>query len=152
MTPSEGARPGYALGSVDNALRLIWLLYERGELRVSEAAELLDTSRSTAYRLLSMLEYHRFAEQDPGTKVYAAGTGLLELGLAAGANWRRSSRTSARVGCPNFGQSEADVAAVAVARRTAGQPQGRQSPYQATIEVTHLACTPSATRGNRRIP
>jgi IclR family transcriptional regulator, acetate operon repressor len=83
MTSTGDARPGYALGSVDNALRLIWLLYEHSELRVSEAAELLDTSRSTAYRLLSMLEQHRFAEQDPGTKVYAAGPGLLELGLTA---------------------------------------------------------------------
>jgi IclR family transcriptional regulator, acetate operon repressor len=80
---AEAARPDYALGSVHNALRLIWLLNEHGELRVSEAAELLETSRSTAYRLLSMLEHHRFAEQDPGTKVYAAGPGLLELGLSA---------------------------------------------------------------------
>jgi DNA-binding IclR family transcriptional regulator len=83
MKPAEAARPGYALGSVDNALRLIWLLYEHGELRVSEAADLLSTSRSTAYRLLSMLEQHRFAEQDPATKVYAAGPGLLEVGLSA---------------------------------------------------------------------
>jgi DNA-binding IclR family transcriptional regulator len=71
------------LGSVDNALRLIRLLGTRGELRVSEAATLLDTSRSTAYRLLSMLEDHRFAEQDPATKVYAAGPALLEVGLSA---------------------------------------------------------------------
>src|SRR5581483_5683649 len=76
-------RPDYALGSVDNALRLIWLLRERGELRVSEAATALETSRSTAYRLLAMLEYHRFAQQDPATKVYAAGPGLLEVGLSA---------------------------------------------------------------------
>ena len=76
-------RPGYSLGSVDNALRLIRLLGTRGELRVSDAATLLDTSRSTAYRLLSMLEDHRFAEQDPATKVYAAGPALLEVGLSA---------------------------------------------------------------------
>ena len=50
---------------------------------MSEAATLLDTSRSTAYRLLSMLEDHRFAKQDPATKVYAAGPALLEAGLSA---------------------------------------------------------------------
>jgi DNA-binding IclR family transcriptional regulator len=81
--PAPTRRPAYALGSVDNALRLIRLLGTQGELRVSEAATLLDTSRSTAYRLLSMLEDHRFAEQDPATKVYAAGPALLEVGLSA---------------------------------------------------------------------
>lgn len=83
MTKADASRPGYALGSVDNALRLIWLLREHRELRVWEAAELLDTSRSTAYRLLSMLERYRFAEQDPDSKVYATGPGLLEVGLSA---------------------------------------------------------------------
>jgi IclR family transcriptional regulator, acetate operon repressor len=82
VEPSLRERPDYVLGSVDNALRLIWLLRDRGALRVSEAAEALDTSRSTAYRLLAMLEYHRFAQQDPETKIYAAGPGLLEVGLS----------------------------------------------------------------------
>jgi IclR family transcriptional regulator, acetate operon repressor len=80
--PSLRERPEYVLGSVDNALKLIWLLRERGALRVSEAAEALETSRSTAYRLLAMLEYHRFAQQDPDTRIYAAGPGLLEVGLS----------------------------------------------------------------------
>jgi IclR family transcriptional regulator, acetate operon repressor len=75
-------RPEHVLGSVDNALRLIWLLRDREALRVSEAAEALGTSRSTAYRLLAMLEYHRFAQQDPDTKIYAAGPGLIEVGLS----------------------------------------------------------------------
>jgi IclR family transcriptional regulator, acetate operon repressor len=55
-------RPSYALGSVDNALRLILLLRQR-EIGVSDAADTLGVARSTAHRLLSMLVYRGFAEQ-----------------------------------------------------------------------------------------
>lgn len=55
-------RPTYALGSVDNALRLALLLRER-EIGVADAADMLGVARSTAHRLLSMLVYRGFAEQ-----------------------------------------------------------------------------------------
>jgi IclR family acetate operon transcriptional repressor len=76
-------RPEYPIASVDNALTLLSLFRERGQIRVSEAAEALGAARSTAHRLLAMLEYHRFARQDPVTKAYLPGPALIEVGLAA---------------------------------------------------------------------
>jgi DNA-binding IclR family transcriptional regulator len=55
-------KPPYALESVDNALRLVQMLRDQGELRVSQAAEELGIARSTAHRLLAMLVYRNFAE------------------------------------------------------------------------------------------
>jgi DNA-binding IclR family transcriptional regulator len=75
--------PGYPIASVDNALTLLALFRERDRLRVSDAAEALGASRSTAHRLLAMLEYHRFAQQDPATKAYLPGPALIEIGLSA---------------------------------------------------------------------
>jgi IclR family acetate operon transcriptional repressor len=75
--------PGYPIASVDNALTLLSLFRERSQLRVSDAAQALGSSRSTAHRLLAMLEYHRFAAQDPATKAYVPGPALVEVGLSA---------------------------------------------------------------------
>jgi DNA-binding IclR family transcriptional regulator len=68
---------------VDNALTLLALFRERRTVRVADAAEALGTARSTAHRLLAMLEYHRFAQQDPVSKAYGPGPALIEVGLAA---------------------------------------------------------------------
>jgi IclR family transcriptional regulator, acetate operon repressor len=75
--------PGYPIASVANALTLLSLFREHDRLRVSDAAAALGASRSTAHRLLAMLEYHRFAEQDPTTKAYMPGPALIEVGLSA---------------------------------------------------------------------
>jgi IclR family acetate operon transcriptional repressor len=75
--------PGYPIASVDNALTLLGLFREHNRLRVSDAAQALGSSRSTAHRLLAMLEYHRFAAQDPATKAYVPGPALIEVGLSA---------------------------------------------------------------------
>lgn len=56
-------RPAYAIDSVDNALMIATLLQQEGVLRVTDAADRLDISRSTAHRLLSMLVYRDFAVQ-----------------------------------------------------------------------------------------
>lgn len=78
--------PPYPVSSADHALRLLLLLKERGTLRVSDAAEELGISRSTAHRLLSVLRHRGFATQDssrrylPGPAFYVmARVGLLEL-------------------------------------------------------------------------
>jgi IclR family transcriptional regulator, acetate operon repressor len=76
-------KPDYPLRSVDNALTLIRLLRDRGPLRLTDASAALGISRSTAHRLLAMLEYHGFAHQDPDTRAYAAGTGQVDLRAAA---------------------------------------------------------------------
>ena len=65
-------RPSYAIESVDNALLLAQLLVLEGPMRVTDAADRLGVSASTAHRLLAMLVYRDFAEQD-ADKRYRAG-------------------------------------------------------------------------------
>lgn len=57
-------KPQYAIESVDNALHLAQLLLLEGPMRLSDAASRLGVSVSTAHRLLAMLVYRDFAEQD----------------------------------------------------------------------------------------
>ncbi|MBB3674538.1 IclR family transcriptional regulator [Modestobacter versicolor] len=83
MTSAEKAPPAYPIESVGNALRLLLLLQDRPQLRVSECAAELGVARSTAHRLLAMLEHHRFLRRDPAHRTYRAGEALLSLGLAA---------------------------------------------------------------------
>lgn len=54
----------YPIESVDNALRLIRLLNERGEIGVTGAAQHLQVAPSTAHRLLTMLVHHGFAKKN----------------------------------------------------------------------------------------
>ncbi|MDT4893374.1 MAG: hypothetical protein QOE97_2409 [Pseudonocardiales bacterium] len=65
-------KPQYGIDSVDHALHLAAVLQQEGPLRVSEAAERLGVARSTAHRLLAMLVYRDFAEQDADRR-YVAG-------------------------------------------------------------------------------
>ncbi len=75
--------PKYPIESVDNALRLLLVLGDRGEIGVSEAGEFLGVAPSTAHRLLAMLGHHGFVQQDPAHKTYKAGPALVQIGLAA---------------------------------------------------------------------
>lgn len=68
-------KPPYAIGSVDHALHLAQVLQQEGPLRVTDAAEQLGVSRSTAHRLLAMLVYRDFAEQIEDRR-YRAGPAL----------------------------------------------------------------------------
>jgi IclR family acetate operon transcriptional repressor len=54
-------KPPYAIESVDNALRILQLLRDSGQVRVSAMAAELGIARSTAHRLLAMLVYRDFA-------------------------------------------------------------------------------------------
>ncbi|CAN5127674.1 IclR family transcriptional regulator [soil metagenome] len=74
--------PRYPINSVDNALKLLLMFREKHLIRVSEAGAALGVGRSTAHRLLAMLEYHGFIQQDPTTKAYRSGPALTEIGLA----------------------------------------------------------------------
>jgi DNA-binding IclR family transcriptional regulator len=67
---------------VENALRLLLLLRDRPSIRVSEAAAQLSVARSTAHRLLAMLNAYDVVVQDPETRAYRPGPLLAELGLA----------------------------------------------------------------------
>lgn len=56
-------KPPYAVESVDNALRILQMLRDSGQVRVSDVAVELGIARSTAHRLLAMLVYRDFAVQ-----------------------------------------------------------------------------------------
>jgi DNA-binding IclR family transcriptional regulator len=83
VTTPRGRPPAYPIASVDNALRLLRMLGDRGELTISEASQELGVAPSTAHRLLAMLRYHDFVRQDAGTKAYRPGQALLEIALTA---------------------------------------------------------------------
>lgn len=74
--------PQYPIESVDNALKLLLLLGERSELRLTEVAEYLGVASSTAHRLLAMLQYRGFMRQDPRTKAYRPGTALTGVAFS----------------------------------------------------------------------
>jgi IclR family acetate operon transcriptional repressor len=75
--------PTYPIESVDRALTVILAFEEIDTLTVSEIGRRLGVSRSTAYRLLGVLEHRGFVRQDPRTKMFSAGQALLRVGLAA---------------------------------------------------------------------
>lgn len=65
----------YSIDSVDHALHLGQLLQQEGSLRVTDAAERLGVSVSTAHRLLAMLVYRDYADQGADRR-YRAGSVL----------------------------------------------------------------------------
>jgi len=81
-SPEDPFAPQYPIESVDRALRLVLLLAEQPEIRLSEATRYLDVASSTAHRLLAMLQYRGLVRQDPVTKVYRPGPALLSTAFA----------------------------------------------------------------------
>lgn len=79
----ERPTPQYPIESVDRALRLLKMFGGHRELRLADARDALGVGQSTAHRLMAMLQYHGFVDQDPVSRVYLAGPALLEVGLAA---------------------------------------------------------------------
>ncbi|MBW0018883.1 MAG: IclR family transcriptional regulator [Mycobacterium sp.] len=80
--PSDPLVPQYPIESVDNALKLLLLLGERPEIRLSEATRYLGVASSTAHRLLAMLAYRGFVRQDPTSKAYLPGPALTSVAFA----------------------------------------------------------------------
>ncbi|NNN18294.1 MAG: IclR family transcriptional regulator [Acidimicrobiaceae bacterium] len=78
----NSSRPQYPIASVDNALRLILLLGERSEVRLTDASAYLGVASSTAHRLFAMLSYRGFVRQDPQTKVYQSGAALTNIAFS----------------------------------------------------------------------
>lgn len=96
MMPSQtsAVRPAYPIESVDSALRLLLLLAQRKRLRSVDVSRELGCARSTAHRLLQMLQYHGFVQQDRQSKEYRLGPALIHLGLESvrGLDIRQLSR------------------------------------------------------------
>ncbi len=67
------------LQSVDHALQMIEVLGDNPSLGVGEAAKLLGTGKSTAFRLLSTLESRGFVKKDENAK-YRLGLKVAYLG------------------------------------------------------------------------
>lgn len=80
---SGRSQPAYPITSVDNALRLMLMIKDKGRIRLSDAAAELGVSTSTAHRLLAMLQFHGLARQEPNMRTYVPGPVLLDMGLAA---------------------------------------------------------------------
>lgn len=74
--------PQYPIESVDNALKLLLLLGEQPQIRLSEATRYLGVASSTAHRLLAMLTYRDFVRQDPDSKAYLPGPALTSVAFA----------------------------------------------------------------------
>jgi DNA-binding IclR family transcriptional regulator len=73
---ADSLAPQYPIESVDNALKLLLLLGEQPQIRLSEATRYLGVASSTAHRLLAMLTYRGFVRQDPVSKAYLPGPSL----------------------------------------------------------------------------
>lgn len=81
-TSRDQSVPQYPIESVDNALKLILLLGEQSEIRLTEASNYLGVASSTAHRVLAMLQYRGFVRQDPTTKGYGPGPALTAVAFS----------------------------------------------------------------------
>src|SRR5271156_2674895 len=79
---ADSLAPQYPIESVDNALKLLLLLGEQPQIRLSEATRYLGVASSTAHRLLAMLAYRGFVRQDPVSKAYLPGPSLTGVAFA----------------------------------------------------------------------
>ena len=82
MPATDSLAPQYPIESVDNALKLLLLLGEQSQIRLSEATRYLGVASSTAHRLLAMLTYRGFVRQDPVSKAYLPGPALTSVAFA----------------------------------------------------------------------
>lgn len=78
----SGDQPNYPIGSVDNALRLLQLFSRQAVVRIADASRELDVARSTAHRMVQMLQYRGLVCQDPETRAYKSGPELVRMAIA----------------------------------------------------------------------
>ncbi|MCZ4521752.1 IclR family transcriptional regulator [Rhodococcus ruber] len=72
----------YPIESVDNAATILLMFRGAPGVRVAQVAQDLGVARSTAHRMLTTLQASGLLRQNPGTKVYEPGPGLIEIGHA----------------------------------------------------------------------
>ena len=86
--PRATATPQRASGSVqsvDRALRVLEILADQGARGVTEIADELGVHKSTAFRLISVLEDHQLVEQVEDRGRYHLGFGIVRLAGATSA-------------------------------------------------------------------
>jgi DNA-binding IclR family transcriptional regulator len=78
---ADGARPAgaAAVQSVDRAVTVLEILARRGEAGVTEIAVELGVHKSTAFRLVSVLEARGLVEQNSDRGKYRLGLGIIRL-------------------------------------------------------------------------
>jgi len=83
-SPSRSRTDGL-VQSVDRAIRILELLAQRGASGVTEIAAQLGVHKSTAFRLISVLEGHQLVEQVRDHGKYHLGLGIIRLAGASAA-------------------------------------------------------------------
>jgi DNA-binding IclR family transcriptional regulator len=79
-TEGNSGEPGAApVQSVDRALSILEILARRGNAGVTEIGKELGVHKSTAFRLLAVLESHGFVEQSEDRGSYRLGFGIVRL-------------------------------------------------------------------------
>lgn len=74
----------YHVQVLDRVFRILDVLTESGSgIGLPEIADRLDLHKSTAHRLMMVLEANRFVERNPISGRYHLGSRLMELGLSA---------------------------------------------------------------------
>ncbi|WP_084531501.1 IclR family transcriptional regulator [Nocardia miyunensis] len=81
--PSDRVAPAYPIASVDNTLRILLLLRDRGRLTLNDVAAELGIARSSSHRLMAMLTYYDFVRQDPLDRSFHIGPAVIDIGLTA---------------------------------------------------------------------
>jgi DNA-binding IclR family transcriptional regulator len=76
---AEHRGPVAAVQSVDRALSVLEILARRGEVGVTDLAAELGVHKSTAFRLVSVLETHELVEQNAERGKYRLGLGVVRL-------------------------------------------------------------------------
>lgn len=91
---AAAAGPAALVQSVDRALAVLEILGRRGEAGVSEIALELGVHKSTAFRLLAVLEGRSFVEQTADRGAYRLGVGIVRLAGATAARLELSTESA----------------------------------------------------------
>ena len=81
-SPDVGRSPRYPIESVANAGRVLEMFSTARELRISDVANVVGVSLSTAHRLLTTHEAIDFVRQNATTRCYEPGPALVDLASA----------------------------------------------------------------------
>ncbi|TFV59499.1 IclR family transcriptional regulator [Mycobacterium sp. PS03-16] len=81
--PQGDDRPAAAVQSVDRALVVLEILAQTGQAGVTEIAAALDVHKSTASRLIAVLESRGYVEQVSGRGKYRLGFAIARLARAS---------------------------------------------------------------------
>jgi IclR family acetate operon transcriptional repressor len=81
VKPLKRAAAAYPIESVEKACRVLLMLRDQRELRVTSVASTLGVARSTAHRILTTIEAEGFLSKNAASR-YEPGPLLLELGMS----------------------------------------------------------------------